>query len=48
MYIILFSWIKKIIIVYVIPKLGGNKNYPHYLNIMVDYHYYGENRVINR
>ena len=27
--------------------LGGNKNSPYSLNVMVNYHYHGENRVIN-
>ena len=32
--------------VYVIQNIGGNKNSPDYLNIMANYHYHGENRVI--
>ena len=31
---------------HVIQKMGGNKNSPNPLNIMVNYHYHGENRVI--
>ena len=27
-------------------KNGGNDNYPNSLNVMVNYHNYGENRVI--
>ena len=34
------------ILVYVIQKIGGNKNSPSSLNIMVNYHYHGENWVI--
>ena len=33
-------------IVYVIQEIGGNKNSPDSLNVMVNYHYHGENRVI--
>ena len=29
-------------------KIGVNKNSPNYLNVMVNYHYHGENRVITR
>ena len=35
-------------IVYVIQKIGGDKNSPNYLNIMVNYHYHGQNRIITR
>ena len=28
-------------------KIRGNKNSPNYFNILVNYHYHGENRVIN-
>ena len=35
-------------IIYVIFKNGGNNNYPDSLNVMVNYHYHSENRVINR
>ena len=28
-------------------KIWGNKNSPDYLNVMVNYHYYSENRAIN-
>ena len=35
-------------IVYVIQKIGGNKNCPNSLNVMVNYHYHGKNRVITR
>ena len=35
-------------IVYVIQKIGGNKNSPDSLNIMANYHYHGENRVITQ
>ena len=34
------------VIVYVIQKIGGIKNSPNSLNVMVNYHYHGENRVI--
>ena len=27
-------------------KFGGNKNSPNFLNVMVNYHYHGENGVI--
>ena len=30
----------------VLPKIGGNKNYSNYLNVMVNYHYHGESKVI--
>ena len=33
-------------IVYVMKKVGGNKNYPDSLNIMGNYHYDSENRLI--
>ena len=33
-------------IVYVIQKIGGNENSPDSLNVMVNYHYPGKNRVI--
>ena len=36
------------IVVYVIRKIGGNKNSPNYLNVMANYHYYGENKLITR
>ena len=26
--------------------MGGNKNYPNYLNVIVNYHYHGKYRVI--
>ena len=29
-------------------KIGGNKNYPDPLNVMENYHYHDENRVIPR
>ena len=35
-------------IVYFIQKNRGNYNSPNYLNIMVYYHYHGENRIITR
>ena len=35
-------------IVYVIQEMERNKNSPDYLNIMVNYHYHGENRVITQ
>ena len=35
-------------IIYVIYKNGGNKNSPDSFNVMVNYHYHSENRVINR
>ena len=34
-------------VIYVIPKNGGNDNSTYYLNLMVNYHYHSENRVIN-
>ena len=33
-------------IIYVILKKGGNENSPDSLNVMVNYHYHSENRVI--
>ena len=35
-------------IVYVIQKIRGNNNYLNSLNVMVNYHYPGENRAITR
>ena len=35
-------------IVYVIQKIGGNENSPDSLNVMVNYRYHGENRLITR
>ena len=35
-------------IIYVILKNGGNENSPYSLNVMVNYHYHSENRVITR
>ena len=35
-------------IVYVIQDIGGNENSPDSLNVMVNYHYHGENRIIAR
>ena len=35
-------------IVYVIQEIGGNENSPDFLNLMVNYHYHSENRVIAR
>ena len=35
-------------IVNVIQEIGGNENSPDFLNILVNYHYHGENGVINR
>ena len=29
-------------------KIGSNKNYPDSLNVMANYHYHGENRLITR
>ena len=29
-------------------KMGGNQNSPNYINIMVNYHYHGENRESTR
>ena len=37
-----------LMIVYVIWKIRGNENSPNSLNVMVNYHYYGKNRVITR
>ena len=48
MYINWFDWIIFSMIVYVIQKLGGDKNYPNSLNVMVNYHCHGENRIIIR
>ena len=35
-----------LMIVYVIKNIGGNENSPDSLNVMVNYHYHGERRVI--
>ena len=35
-------------IIYVLLKNGGNENSPYSLNVMVNYHYHSENRVITR
>ena len=35
-------------IVGVIRKVGGNKNYPYSLNIMENYNYHSEKRVTTR
>ena len=35
-------------IFYVIQEIGGNENSPDSINVMVNYHYHGENRVITR
>ena len=48
MYIYWFTWILFFIVVYVIQKIGGNKNSTSSLNILVNYHYHGENWVITR
>ena len=37
-----------IMVVYCALKMGDNKNSPYSLNVMVNYHYHCENRVINR
>ena len=33
---------------YIIQKIGSNKNYQNSLNVMVNQHYHGENRLINQ
>ena len=38
MYINWFAWIIFFMIVYAKQKIGGNDNYPNYLNVMVNYH----------
>ena len=35
-------------VLYGLQEIGGNENSPDSLNIMVNYHYHGENRVITR
>ena len=35
-------------IIYVIQEIGDNENSPYSLNVMVNYHYHSENRVITR
>ena len=35
-------------IIYVIQKIGGNDNSPHYLNVVVNYHYHSENGAITQ
>ena len=37
-----------LMIIYVILKIRGNNNYSNSLNVMVNYHFHGKNRVINR
>ena len=37
-----------LMVIYVIQKNGGNENSPDSLNVMVNYHYHSENRVITR
>ena len=34
------------VIVYVIKEIGGNENSPDSLNVMLNYHYHRENRLI--
>ena len=34
--------------VYVIQKIGDNKNYPNSVNVTVNYHYRGEYRAVTR
>ena len=46
MYINWFTWITFFMIVYVILKIRGNENSPNSLNVMVNYHCQGENKVI--
>ena len=33
-------------LVYFIQEIGGNENYPDSLNVMVNYNYHSENRMI--
>ena len=47
MYINWFTWVIFFMKVYVFQKIGGNKNDPNSLNVMVNYHHHGENKVIN-
>ena len=35
-----------LVIIYVTQKIGGDDNYPNYLNVMENYRYNGENRVL--
>ena len=46
MYINWFTGVIFFMIVYVIQEIGGNENSPNSLNVMVNYHYHVENRVI--
>ena len=48
MYINWFTWIIFIHDCICYTKIGGNENYPDSLNVMVNYHYHRENRVITR
>ena len=41
-------WSYILMIIYVILKNEGNKNSPYSLNVIVNYHYHSENRVITR
>ena len=36
------------VIVYVIHRIGVNNDDPNSLNVMVDYYYHGENRIITQ
>ena len=48
MYMNWFTWIIFIHDRICYTKIGGNNNSPDYFNVMVNYHYHGENRVITR
>ena len=48
MYINWFTRIIFFMILHVIRKIGGNENSPNSLNVMVNCHYHGENRVITQ
>ena len=41
-----FNWIIFFIILYLIQKNWGNENSPDSLNVMLNYRYHGENRLI--
>ena len=48
MHINRFNCIIFFIIVYVIQKIGGNNNSLNYLNVRINCHYQGKNRLIHR
>ena len=35
-------------IVYILRRIEGNKNSTNFLNVIINYHYHGENKVVTR